>query len=384
MRSYILTLILVFFAVTSMRAQVVGGQRAMEFLRLPNSPHISALGGISVANADRDIAFALQNPSLMREGLHNTMGLNYNIYYSGIGNANLQYGYHVPELATSFVMGVQYLNYGNFVQTDNIGNQYGNFKASDYAITVGASRQYLNKWRYGAALKWAHSSLYDKKGSAVLADVGVTFNDTSSLWTVGAVAKNMGVMVQKYNKNNTAEPLPFDLQLGISKRFKYVPLRLMATVHHLYQWDIRYDNPADQQNSNLFGNTDSSAKTKKYFVDKLFRHFIFGAELLIGKRVLVSMAYNHLQRSELLIKDKTGLAGFSFGLGIDLNKVQVHYGRSYYHIAGAYNEIGLNFSMNKLFGIGKLGDKIHWNATYPDWEYTTIAPTPDQVDVSEN
>ena len=79
------------------------------------------------------------------------------------------------------------------------------------------------------------------------------------------------------------------------------------------------------------------------------------------------MGYNHLRRGELSLKDKPALAGFSFGASIYLNKFQVHYARSYYHIAGPYNEIGLNFAMNKLFNIGKAGDNINWNANYGDW-----------------
>lgn len=365
-------------------AQVTGGQRAMEFLRLPSGPHVSALGGINVSNPDKDISLTMQNPSLMRPGLHNNLALNYNLYYSGVSLANMQYGYHVPKIETSFVLGVQYLNYGNFTRTDILGNNMGDFKANDYAITFGASRQYLTKWRYGAAVKYAQSTLYDKNAYAALADMGINYMDTVNLITIGAVAKNMGVMLKKYNPNNPAEPLPFDLQLGITKRFKYVPLRLLATVHHLYEWDIRYDNPADIQNGNLFGNTDTTTKQKKYFADKLFRHFIFGAEILIGKRLLVTASYNHLHRSEMAIKDKTGMAGFAYGVGIDLNKFQVHFARSHYHIAGAYNEFGLSMALNKLVGIGKAGDKINWSATYPDWEMYTIPASPAAVDALEN
>jgi hypothetical protein len=102
-------------------------------------------------------------------------------------------------------------------------------------------------------------------------------------------------------------------------------------------------------------------------VDKLFRHFIFSAELTLGKRVSVTAGYNHLRRSELSIKDKPAMAGFSFGASLYLNKFQVHYGRSFYHVAGAYNEIGINFAMNKLFNIGKTGEDISWNADYGGW-----------------
>src|SRR5436305_10832703 len=96
----------------SANAQVTGGQYSFEYLRLSNSPHVSALGGISVANPANDISFALQNPAMMRPAMHNELELNDNIYYAGINILNLQYGYHVPSVNTSFFFGVQYLNYG--------------------------------------------------------------------------------------------------------------------------------------------------------------------------------------------------------------------------------------------------------------------------------
>lgn len=349
------------------QAQVTGGRYAMEFLRLPNAPHISALGGISVANPDQDISFVGQNPALMRPGLHNQLGLNQNFYYSSIGISNLLYGYHLPKINTSFALGVQYINYGTFTETDNIGNVYGTFRANDYNINLTASRQYGKHWRYGATLKWAHSKLYTNSAAAILADVGVNYYDTASLWDIGLVAKNVGFMVDRYTTTNSAEPLPLDVQIGISKRFKHLPLRLMTNVHHLYEWDIRYDNPADAT-TNLLGGTDTTTTTKRYFGEKLLRHFIFAAELTLAKRLTVSAAYNYLRRSEMLVKDKPALAGFSFGAGLYLNKFQVHYARSYYSLAGAYNEIGINMQLNQLFGIGKFGNKIGWKDTYTAWQ----------------
>ena len=178
--------------------QVTGGQYAFEYLRMSNSPHVSALGGISIADPDNDISLALQNPAMMRPGLHNELQLNYNDYYAGIKIMNLQYGYYAPKIATAFCLGVQYINYGSFSETDYIGNTYGNFHAYDYALTLGASRTYLDHWRYGADLKLAQSSLYQVNATAVLADVGINYYDTASLIDIGATAKNMGVMVKKY------------------------------------------------------------------------------------------------------------------------------------------------------------------------------------------
>lgn len=349
-------------------AQVTGGKAAFEFLRMPQSPHITALGGISVSNPAQDISLAIQNPSLMRPALHNQLSVGYNSYYAGIGVANLQYGYHFEKIQTSFVGGIQYLNYGNFKQTDASGNELGSFRANDFAISIGASRSYLTRWRYGAAVKLAYSSLYDKKAMAVLADVGATYYDTSRLITVAIAAKNMGSMIKKYSASNPAEPMPFDLQIGFSKRFAHLPLRVSATAHHLYEWDVRYNNPADVERNSLFGTTDTSTGKKNYFADKLFRHLIFSADLMVGNRITITAGYNHLRRGELGLKEKTALAGFSFGGTVNLNKIQVQYARSYYHVAGAYNEFGLNLHLNQMTGIGKKTESWKWNAVYPDWK----------------
>lgn len=349
-------------------AQVTGGKRAFEFLRLPQSPHLTALGGINVVNPAQDISLAIQNPSLMRPALHNQLSLSYNSYYAGIGVANLQYGYHFEKIQTSFVAGVQYLNYGTFTQTDAAGNEYGNFRANDFAISVGASRSYLTRWRYGATVKLAYSSLYDKKAMAVLADVGTTYYDTSRLITIAIAAKNMGTMVKKYNTGNPAEPMPFDLQIGFSKRFAHLPLRLSATAHHLYTWDIRYNNPADIERNSLFGTVDTTTGNKKYFADKLFRHLIFGADIMLGQRITITASYNHLRRGELGLKERMALAGFAFGGTINLNKFQVQYARSYYHVTGAYNEFGLNLQLNKMTGVGRKTEQWGWNKVYTDWK----------------
>ncbi len=345
-------------------AQVLGGQRAFEYLRMSNSPHVSALGGYVPASLDNDVAFTLQNPSLLNPKYHNQLALTYNRYYAGISIANLQYAYHVPSLDADFGFGIQYLNYGSIQHTDMFGNVLGGIGAADYAIQFSASKSYKDNWRYGATLKWAHSLLGDRSAMALLADVGVSYTDTERLWSIGVVAKNMGLTVKKYNPANSAEPLPFDLQLGVSKQLQNVPLRLYMVAHHLYEWDVRYNNPADRVSNSLIPDEESNDENKAYFVDKLFRHLNFGAEIILGKRITISGAYNHIRRSELGLNEAKGMAGFSFGAGINLNKLTVRYARSYYGSAGAYNEFGLSLQLNKFFGIGSKTEAWGWNKSY--------------------
>ncbi len=347
-----------------LQAQIIGGEHAFEFLRLSESPHISALGGVNVINPSSDIMLSNSNPALLRPEFHTHLGLNYNIYYAGTKVSNIYYAHYVPSLQTTLGLGIQYVDYGNFTLTDNIGNIYGDKKAADYCVKLTASKQYLEKWRYGVTLKYAHSSLLDKKSIALLGDVGVVFADTNGQWYMGAAVKNAGVQLKTYSKDIGQQPMPLDLQIGIVKKFKKAPFALSILAHHLYKWDIRYDNPADHTDNILDFGGNNTTKEKNYFTDKLFRHFVFALDMNLGKRIEISAGYNHLRRSELALSEKKGVSGFSFGAGIYLNKFTIHYAQSYYHIAGAYNEIGINFALNQLFGIGHLGNKINWSEQY--------------------
>ena len=362
MKKYLL-LFICFLHIQSF-AQIVGGEHIFEFLRLSQSPHITAVGGVSVVNPAHDVMLSTANPALLRPEFHTHLGLNYNIYYAGTRVSNMYYAHHAKKINTTFGFGVQYLDYGSFKLTDNIGNVQGEAKAADYALSLSASRSYLQKWRYGATIKYAASNLIQNKSNALLADLGVVFADTVSQWYLGAVVKNAGIQLKKYDKNIGAQPLPIDLQIGIVKKFKKAPFALSVLAHHLYQWDIRYDNPADNTDNTLLFNTDTITKTKTYFADKLFRHFVFALDINLGKRLELSIGYNHLRRSELAIAEKKGLSGFSFGGGLYLNKFIIHFAQSYYHITGAYNEIGINFALNQLFGIGNAGKKINWAEKY--------------------
>lgn len=357
-------LVLTFLIPSIVQAQVVGGENSFEFLRLSQSPHITALGGVNVSSPSRDVMMGLANPALLRPEFHTSLGLNYNLYYAGTRISNLMYAYHAPSVKTTFAFGLSYINYGSMQLTDNLGNVTGTKPTADYSMQLSASRSYLEKWRYGASLKYASSNLIDKKSSALLADIGVVFADTNSQWYAGFAIKNAGITLKKYDPS-IPQSLPLDLQIGITKKFKKAPFSIMVLAHHLTKWDIRYDNPADaQDNLLLLSNDTQTEKTKTYFADKLFRHFVFAMDINLGKRLEISAGYNHLRRSELSISDKKGMSGFSFGGGFYLNKFVIHYAQSFYHLAGAHHEMGLNMRLNDLFGIGKMGNKINWSEQF--------------------
>ncbi len=359
----LLVLLVILFCSFTATAQVRGGARAFEYLRLANSPHISALGGISVVHTAPDVMMSMANPALLRSTFHTNLGINYNSFYAGTKVLNMYYAHQVNSINTTFGLGVQYMNYGDLTLTNDIGQVLGTGRAADYAITLTASKSYLEHWRYGANIKFSGSKLIDKDAFALLVDAGVVYADTLNDWYFGLAAKNVGYQYGQYYNDIPAQPLPLDIQLGAMKRFKKAPFSISALVHHLYQWDIYYDNPADRLN-NLFVSDTTATVEPSNFGGKLLRHFVFAVDLNIGKRLEISGGYNFMRRAELGLDELKGLAGFSYGMGVYLDKITVHFARSHFHLAGAYSQIGMNYQLNRFMGVGALDKKINWSSKY--------------------
>ncbi len=315
------------------------------------------MGGINVSNTSNDVGLAFNNPALLNQGMHTQLNAVFNGFYSGITGYHLSMGYHNSQLNTNFLWGLNYLNYGSTTETDAAGNIYGQFKPNDWVMQVSASRTYLEKWSYGATIKFISSNYGQYRSNGIAVDVGVQYSDTASLFSASILAKNMGSQLRKYDGTDPGD-LPFDLQVGLSKRLENSFLGFSVTAHHLHQFDLSY-NDTVFNNANDFPNGSSNKLT----FDKLFRHFVFAADIYIGDKVEITAGYNHLRRKELNIGNTggNGLNGFSMGVSVLLlNKLQVNYARAQYQSNTAYNQFGLNLKLNEYFGLGKFGKRVGW------------------------
>lgn len=337
------------------KGQTIGGNTVFNFLQLPHTPQLSALGGVNVSHTSNDIGLAFNNPALLTPGMHSQMNAVFNNFYSGISTYHLSLGYRHQRLNTNFLWGLNYLNYGSTQETDAAGNILGKFRPVDWVMQLSASRSYLEKWHYGASLKFISSNYGQYRSNGLAVDIGVQYHDTTHLFSASFIAKNMGAQLKKYDGTDPGD-LPFDLQAGISKRLEKAPFGFSVTAHHLHLFDISY-NDTVFNNENGFPNGSS----KGFSFDKLFRHFVFATTVYIGDKVEITAGYNHLRRKELSIGNGgNGLNGFSLGAALVLDKLQVRYARVNYQNNTAYNQFGLNMTLNKYFGLGKFGERINW------------------------
>lgn len=345
---------LCFFPLSAL-TQALGGNSVFNFLKYSTVPQLTAAGGVNLSQISDDAAFASYNPALIRPSMHTRMNAVFNDFYAGSRIYHLSFAYDVPLLKTSFLWSLNYFDYGKTTETDASGNEYGIFRPNDWVMQLSASRAYLDKWNYGASLKYIQSNYGPYRSSGIAIDFGIHYYDSSKLFSASAMARNIGTQLKSYPGAEN-EDLPFDLQVGITQRLAKAPLSFSLTAQRMHRFDIVYDDT-------VFNNENgySNAEKGKFTFDKLFRHFVLGTTIYIGDRAEIAAGYNFLRRKELAIgRNGNGLHGFSMGAAVFLGKLEIRYARAYYQPGSAINQLGIGMKLNDYFGLGKWGEKIGW------------------------
>lgn len=315
----------------------IGGRAVYSFLNASPNARGIAYGGSTLVTRANDLNVAFQNPALLLPSMHRQATVNYIHFPAGISAGSAAYATNLKKAGT-WLFGIQYFNYGTFKLTDETGQVNGSFHASDYNIQAGTNRKIKHVY-VGANLKFIYSTIerYNSIGMAV--DLGATYQKSdTSRFIATLLIRNAGVQLMAYNK--VREPLPFQIQLGVSKQLAHLPFRYFLLLNNLQRYDITYIN------YNALGlqtdlTTGEPIIKKPGIPEKLMRHVVLGGEFLFSKNFNLRLGYNYQHRREMVLDKKGGLAGFSWGVGITVKKLQFSYGGATY-IPGVYNS---NFSL---------------------------------------
>lgn len=331
------------FSITSYSQ--VGGNNTYEFLNLPVSARAAALGGNLLSVRDNDINLALLNPSLLNKTMDNHLALSYLNYFSDI---NLGYaGYSKTfDKYGSFNAGIQYINYGEFIRTEDNGDITGQFYAGEYALNLGWGRQLDSSFSIGSNFKTIYSTLEHYQSLGVAIDLaGTYFNERLKLGTA-LLVKNIGTQIIAYRKGNK-EPLPFEIQLGLSKQLSHAPFRFSMVLENIERFDLTYRDTVSE-GGNINPITGEEIKEKNGFFDKTLRHVVIGAEFLPSKNFNIRLGYNYQRRQELKLTTRAGITGFSWGFGFRISKFHISYSRATYHLAGASNHFTISTNLSSF------------------------------------
>lgn len=282
-------------------------QTGYNFLRLPVSAHAAALGGDNISLIEDDETMIFHNPALLSSVSDKTIDLNYMSYMSGVNAGSAAFNRVVKERASWAASG-QYLDYGKMKQMDENNVQTGEFSARDISVAGYFSYLLTDHLAGGVSAKLISSFIGDYSSLAFGVDLGLNYFDDKHNWSVSMVARNLGGQLKAYDE--TYDKMPLDVQIGVSKSFATLPLRLHATL-------VDINHP-------------------KY---KAINHLVVGAEFLPSEQFWLGAGYNFRRANEMRIqstdKKSSHGAGLSFGAGLNLNrfKLSVAYGK--YHTSSS-------------------------------------------------
>lgn len=287
------------------------------FLRLPVSAHVAALGGDNITLAEDDASLIFHNPALINNVSDRTLNLNVMTYMEGSTTASASYIRAAGERGTWGVTG-QYMGYGTMKETDVSGLQTGEFSAKDIAVGGSFAYSLSEHFTGGITAKFVASYIgqYNSIGAAI--DLGLNYYDSDDELSVSAVARNLGGQLSAYEDD--FERAPLDLQVGVTKRLLRSPLRLSASLVRLNDWE--------------------------YGIGK---HLVIGADLLLSPQFYIAAGYNALRAAEMKISESDGEsahgAGLSIGAGLQLQRLKLNVAYAKYHVSSSSLLFNISYAL---------------------------------------
>ena len=282
-------------------------QTEYNFLRLPVSAHAAALGGDNITVIEDDEALIFHNPALLASVNDKTINLNYMNYMSGANMASASFNRIVRERA-SWAVSAQYVDYGKIKEVDENNVQTGEFSAKDLSLAGYFSYMLTNRLTGGISARLITSYIADYNSIGFGVDLGLNYYDPDHEWSLGLVLKNLGGQLKAYNDN--FERMPFDIQMGVSKRFTGSPFRLHATLVDLNHLDYKFLN-----------------------------HCVVGADVMLTESFWIGGGYNFRRADEMKMmsadKNSSHGAGLSLGAGLNLERFKLNIAYGKYHVSSS-------------------------------------------------
>ena len=223
--------------ITSMTPLFAQGEATLLFLMINPGAREGGIGEAGVALAEdataiywnpAGLAFQYEDPEVDTRLEGSLMHVNWlpkfnlsDLYYDYLAGR-----YHLDNIGT-VGLAVQFINYGENVQTDVNGNEINRFTSNEFALTGSYALKMSENMGLGVNLKFAYSRLSDVQVDAEEGrGVGTTFAvDLGYLYkpgfarklNIGANLSNLGPKIA-YVDDAQADPIPTNLRMGLAYR----------------------------------------------------------------------------------------------------------------------------------------------------------------------
>ena len=232
--------------------------------------------------------------------------------------ASATYLNHVLDFQSGFVgyaqpfknycvmgVGINYMDYGTFDETDNNGEKYGTFGASSFVISTAIGKEFFRGASAGIGFKYIRSEIERYTAQAYAVDVGLFYavpftEDLNVALTVSNIGQSTSAFIE------TKEDVPLKYAAGFSKKLAHLPLLLNVLVYKYVDFDFQ---------------------------------FALGGEFTLSPGLFLRLGYNSIGRDQRVEGDLDQVAGASVGFGYQWKQFSLDYSLS------SMGEIG---SLNRL------------------------------------
>ena len=291
------------------------GDDGYAILRFPASSRVSALGGYSVSLVEPDPSLVFHNPALLGAEMNGRLNVNFMNYIADINIGSAVFTKAFRERG-AWGAGATYIHYGNMKETTVDNEQLGVFSVQDIGIHVFYSYDLSEKWRGGLSMKALYSTIAEYYSFGLAVDAGLSYYLSESNLAVGIALKNVGAQLKSYYDER--QHIPWDLQLGVTKRMAHAPFRFSVTAMYLNQWKFNYVNRS------------STAKDDR-FLETALKHLVFGVEFLPSDNLWLGIGLNPKTRMDMTLPSGNGLGGFTIGGGVKVSRFDVGASIARYH-----------------------------------------------------
>jgi hypothetical protein len=316
------------FSILSLSAQE--GKTNFDYLLLPVSARTGALGGANVSLIENDALLVYNNPALLGSEMDLNLNVSFLSYLANIKIGNVIFTKALGE-RSAWGIGVNYANYGKMKETSAEGIELGDLNATDICVNLSFAHDLTDKWRGGITAKFLYSNYYYNTATGIGVDLGLSYYDPGSEFSIGVTGKNLGRQITAYEDELAS--LPWDIQLGISKKLAHAPIRFSVTGVYLKQWQF-----------------DNYYKQKDSFLKTLGKHLIIGIDMIPSDNLWIGIGYNIKRGMDMYIQDSNKFAGFSLGAGLKVKTFGISCSFGQYHPSATsllFN-VSTSFAGNKL------------------------------------
>lgn len=332
---------IVFTLLATVMAPVVvaqNGTSAYSWLDITSSSKIYGLGGMNISLVDDDLSTTDQNPALLGSEMSGQMVVNYMRYIGGSNIAGVRYAHSAGERA-AWSVNVQYFGYGSIKETLADGTIIGDFSPKDMSFGGSYSHDITDNLRGGFDIKMLYSSYADFSAFALCTDLGLNYYNSDKDISFSLVVANLGGQIKRFDQ--AYDRLPIDVRLGWSQTFGTFPIRFSITAWNLTKWHLPFVDQGD-------GTSASEPTLKDSFTSNLFRHLVFGADLISSKNFYIGLGYSYKTRSDMSTYQRNMLSGWSMTAGIRGRNFGMSMALAQPHTGATTFMLNLNMALSSL------------------------------------